>query len=99
MFQWHGDTFDLPNLATRLATSSVCHNQAFKLGKNVYGLQFHIEVTPVMITSWTKEYMDEDKKEDLSLAKEMIAVAQEKKDRYFKQANQILSNFTQLITQ
>lgn len=42
---WHGDTFDLPRGATRLASSAACENQAFTFGENIVGLQFHIEVT------------------------------------------------------
>ena len=52
VFQWHGDTFDLPDGAVRLASSPVYANQAFKWGKNVYSLQFHIEVTPEIVTEW-----------------------------------------------
>ena len=44
-FHWHGDTFDLPDGALRLARSEGCENQAFQLGKNVIGLQFHLETT------------------------------------------------------
>ncbi|MDZ7831856.1 MAG: type 1 glutamine amidotransferase [Desulfobacterales bacterium] len=46
VFHWHGETFDLPPGAARLAKSSVCENQAFQVGKNVIGLQFHLETTP-----------------------------------------------------
>ena len=42
-FHWHGDTFELPDGALRLARSKGCENQAFQLGKNVIGLQFHLE--------------------------------------------------------
>jgi len=46
VFHWHGDTFDLPPGATRLAKSDGCENQAFQLGPSVIGLQFHLETTP-----------------------------------------------------
>ena len=52
VFQWHGETFDLPAGARLLATSPACRNQAFRAGNAVYGLQFHLEVTPEMIAEW-----------------------------------------------
>jgi GMP synthase (glutamine-hydrolysing) len=55
VFQWHGDGFDLPPGAIRLASSPHFENQAFRVGKSVYGLQFHLEVTPRMIARWIDE--------------------------------------------
>ncbi|HTN71414.1 MAG TPA: gamma-glutamyl-gamma-aminobutyrate hydrolase family protein [Methylomirabilota bacterium] len=55
VFQWHGDGFELPSGAIRLASSVNYETQAFRLGKNIYGLQFHLEVTPRMIARWIDE--------------------------------------------
>ncbi len=52
VFHWHGETFDLPEGAEWLAWSGSCRNQAFRYGSGVYGLQFHLEVTPEMIADW-----------------------------------------------
>ncbi len=45
VFHWHGDTFDLPAGAFRLASSAVCENQAFSFNDRIIGLQFHLETT------------------------------------------------------
>lgn len=55
VFHWHGETFDLPAGAVHLASSRACRNQAFRLGESVYGLQFHLEVTPGMIADWCEQ--------------------------------------------
>ena len=65
VFQWHGYTFEIPKVGVRLAESSMCTNQAFRYRDNVYGLQFHIEVTPQMILEWLN--VPENQKEILSL--------------------------------
>jgi len=49
IFQWHGDTFDLPPGAVLLASSPLYPNQAFRWGVRAYGLQFHLEFTPAII--------------------------------------------------
>jgi GMP synthase (glutamine-hydrolysing) len=52
--QWHGDTFDLPESATRLAGSPAYPNQAFRVGAAAYGLQFHLEVSVEMASEWAE---------------------------------------------
>jgi len=52
VLQWHGETFDLPTGAQWLACSEVCRHQAFRVGSSIYGLQFHLEVTPEIVADW-----------------------------------------------
>lgn len=55
VFQWHGDTFEIPEGAVKLFSSPLCQNQAFRFGDKVYALQFHLEVTRQMIEEWLFE--------------------------------------------
>jgi len=55
VFQWHGDTFDLPPQAVLLARSRQCAHQAFRVGPAAWGLQFHVEMTPPLMESWLNE--------------------------------------------
>ena len=52
VFQWHGDTFDIPENSKCLASSELFPHQIIKVGKNAYGLQFHLEVTAEMVKEW-----------------------------------------------
>ncbi|MBN1931602.1 MAG: type 1 glutamine amidotransferase [Desulfobacterales bacterium] len=51
VFQWHNESFEVPQGGSLLATSAKCPNQAFRY-RNAYGLQFHIEVTRDMLIEW-----------------------------------------------
>jgi GMP synthase (glutamine-hydrolysing) len=52
VLHWHGDTFDLPTKAVRLAYTETCHNQAFAYGPNILGLQFHVEMSATHFERW-----------------------------------------------
>jgi GMP synthase (glutamine-hydrolysing) len=65
IFQWHGETFDIPRSTSHLAFSSLCANQAFRYERNVYGLQFHLEVDAPMIHRWLR--VSENQREIASL--------------------------------
>ena len=55
VFHWHNEAFDLPSGAALLACSERCPHQAFRAGSRIYGLQFHLEVTPEMIDDWCRQ--------------------------------------------
>lgn len=59
MFHWHGDRFDLPPDATDMASSALTPCQGFRYSDNVYGFQFHLEVTEPMIQDWAASSLEE----------------------------------------
>jgi len=58
---WHGDIFDLPTAGMRLGSSAMTQNQLFRYGRGLYGLQFHLEMTPEIF-----EEMIADSRDDLT---------------------------------
>jgi GMP synthase-like glutamine amidotransferase len=63
VFHWHGDTFDIPEGALRLASSEGCKNQGFIYNQKAVGLQFHMETTSqsleALLTNCAHELKDE----------------------------------------
>jgi GMP synthase (glutamine-hydrolysing) len=57
--QWHGDTFELPESATLLASSSDYSNEAFAIGDFALAVQFHPEVTDEMHETWVADGYNE----------------------------------------
>ncbi|HEX2903226.1 MAG TPA: type 1 glutamine amidotransferase [Jatrophihabitans sp.] len=55
VLQWHVDEVsDLPAGAVQLAASPGCEQQAFRIGRLAWGVQFHIETTPEIVTDWAR---------------------------------------------
>lgn len=52
VFHWHSDNFELPANSTLLASTPECPNQAFSIGPNILGLQFHPEVSAAALETW-----------------------------------------------
>ena len=52
VLHWHGDTFDLPDGAEHLASTEICPNQAFGLGRHVLACQFHPEISGHGFERW-----------------------------------------------
>jgi GMP synthase (glutamine-hydrolysing) len=57
-FHWHTDTFTLPSGAAHLAASDMTENQAFRIGRAVYGLQFHLEADRPLVEQWSDEFAE-----------------------------------------
>ncbi|MFB5627900.1 MAG: type 1 glutamine amidotransferase [Nitrosarchaeum sp.] len=90
VFHWHGDTFDLPQGATRLAHSENYPNQAFQI-KSAVGLQFHLEVNEEMINFWldkTQEKLEQipyiDPQKIRSDIDENISTVKNNMDNFYK---------------
>ena len=52
ILHWHGDTFDLPERAELLASTEICVNQAFSVGRHALACQFHPEIIGVGFERW-----------------------------------------------
>jgi GMP synthase-like glutamine amidotransferase len=88
VFQWHDDTFAVPDGGILLATGRPCRNQAFKVGNCAYGLQFHIEVTADMIKAWSEE------EGAASHAGRIEAEGAARRGRFEKQTQRLGENFS-----
>jgi len=75
VLNWHGDTFDLPAGATRLASTPLTPNQAFTYGPKVLGLQFHVELEGRDMERWLIGHTLELAKHDVNLAEMRNATA------------------------
>lgn len=59
VLHWHGDQFEIPAGAVRLAATRVCPNQAFSVGNFGLGLQFHVEADATLIERWLVGHANE----------------------------------------
>lgn len=94
VFQWHGDTYDLPSTATIMASSEL-YPQAFRIGTAV-GIQFHLEVNYKMIERWTNEYRQELNNENIK-PENILSATKDVEDLYYK-CKVVYSNFARLMT-
>lgn len=58
IFQWHGDTFTLPDGAVHLAENAATAHQAFRIGRAAYGTQFHFEADTHLVEDWNRAFPD-----------------------------------------
>jgi GMP synthase-like glutamine amidotransferase len=53
--EWHFyEVRELPPGSTTLVTSERCAHQAFRVGRNAWALQFHLEALPVTAEAWSR---------------------------------------------
>ena len=58
IFQWHSDTFTLPEGALRLASNAAVENQCFRIGRASYGMQFHFEANRAVVEDWNSVFAE-----------------------------------------
>ncbi len=90
VFQWHGDTFDLPQGAIRLYSSKNYENQAFVFQRAV-GLQFHIEVDKDMVKEWAEVYKDELIQEGIEISQLLAYEGESHRDPLQKLIKRLLN--------
>jgi GMP synthase-like glutamine amidotransferase len=95
VFHWHGETFSLPPGAVQIARSRGCENQAFQIGRNVIGLQFHLETTPASAQGIVENCADElvDARY-IQTASEILAASEER----YLQINRLMVSILEHLT-
>lgn len=58
VFQLHGETVELTDSMTLLASGKYCKNQIVKVADKAYGIQSHFEVTPEVLEVWAEKDPD-----------------------------------------
>src|SRR3989338_6438604 len=97
VFQWHGDTFDIPARGKHLAEAKDCRNQALKVGRRAYGFQFHIEVTKEIIADWVGRHFKGAKGTISPADQKMIDDYARLKTDFDKHASTIYENFLKIM--
>lgn len=97
VFQWHEDMFMIPAGAEHLAEAPGCAHQAFRVGPNAYGFQFHFEITDKSIREWSDRYFKKNPEASVAVKERMLAQYQSGKKTFHALAQTIYDNFLQVI--
>lgn len=97
IYHWHGDMFEIPEGGALLASGSGCPHQAFRVGKNAYGIQFHVEVTDKSIKEWCDEYSANDLPGRKEHCDAMLEGYAKNKETFNRQAYRMYENFLEIV--
>jgi GMP synthase-like glutamine amidotransferase len=95
VYQWHGDMCVVPPGSVHLAFSDRCPVQAFRVGTNAYGLQFHAEITDKSIDEWSRDYAPEKQLERQAMLKRYQDVKQD----FIRRGEILCANFLKVMEQ
>ena len=98
VLHWHGDSFDLPKGAQRLAFNPHYENQAFAYGRNALALQFHLEADPRQLEEWYVGHAVELAAAKVSVP-ELRAATATRANRLPSQADRVFTRWLREITQ
>ena len=98
VLHWHGDSFDLPSGAQRLASNAHYENQAFAYGRNALALQFHLEADPRQLEEWYVGHAVELAAAKVSVV-ELRAATSKRASGLADQANRVFSRWLGEIAQ
>jgi len=99
VYQWHKDTFTIPPGAVRLATSEKTENQAFRAGRNAYGIQYHNEISTKRLDTRLHEPSDKQESTDALCSDENERIISERPryySRYQEQTREMFENFLRI---
>jgi GMP synthase (glutamine-hydrolysing) len=96
VFQWHGDGFELPTGAARLASSSSFPNQAFQVGEGIIGILFHLEVTPETVRTMCQEFGGEARQAGVD-PQEVLRDLEDRTERLHRFGRALFRRFCRLL--
>ena len=73
LFQWHYDTFDLPDKAELLGSSQKTKHQIFRYAQKTYALQYHPEMDENLINQWVNIHRKKLQQIDLKLPQKIFS--------------------------
>ena len=97
VFQWHEDTFAIPQGGWWLGKSARCAHQAFRVGSCAYGVQFHFEITDKSIKDWSDAYFKNNKAAEKNRKNAMLNVYKKKKRLFHETGTIISDNFLKIV--
>jgi GMP synthase-like glutamine amidotransferase len=98
-FEWHGDTFDIPDDCTHLAASETCVNQAFSYHDRQFAVQFDMQVTPEMVDNWLEVESEWVERVDPPVdVRHVQRLAREHAENLKLYSSHLLDNFVSIIS-